>query len=347
LIDLRDQELPCGWALSVQNFDFGSIWRIISYRKCGDSIMRIIITGGTGLIGRPLVSTLIGDGHDIIVLSRNPDQYRSILPEKVSLVRWDGHTNGKWSREIDGADAIINLAGENLAGDNFLPDRWTEQKKRRVRESRIKAGAAIVEAIKSAENKPHLLIQSSAVGYYGPGGDDIVTEKTPPGEDFLSLLCVEWEASTAEVESLGVRRTIIRTGLVLTPDGGPLKRELLLFKLFVGGYFGDGQQWWPWIHIDDVIRSIQFLLEDSQAKGPFNLSAPNPVINRDFGQIMGQVMGKPAFVPVPRFALNIVVGEVATIVADGQRAVPKKLMDQGFTFHFAKLEPALRDLLSG
>ncbi len=308
--------------------------------------MRIIIAGGTGLIGRPLVSTLIGDGHDIVVLSRNPDQYRAILPDKVSLVLWDAQSAGKWSQEVDGADAIINLAGDNLAGDNFLPGRWTEQKKRRVRESRIKAGAAIVEAVQAVKNKPQLLIQSSAVGYYGPYGDEIITEKTPPGEDFLSLLCVEWEASSAEVESLGVRRTVIRTGLVLTPDGGPLAREILLFKLYSGGYFGDGKQWWPWIHMDDVVRAIQFLLEDSQAKGPFNLSAPNPVTNRDFGQIMGKVMGKPALVPVPRFALNIVVGEVATIVADGQRAVPEKLIDQGFTFRFTELEPALRDLLA-
>lgn len=308
--------------------------------------MRIIIAGGTGLIGRPLVSTLIGDGHDIVVLSRNPDQYRAILPEKVSLVLWDAQSAGKWSQEVDGADAIINLAGDNLAGDNFLPGRWTEQKKRRVRESRIKAGAAIVEAVQAVKNKPQLLIQSSAVGYYGPYRDEIITEKTPPGEDFLSLLCVEWEASSAEVESLGVRRAVIRTGLVLTPDGGPLAREILLFKLYAGGYFGDGKQWWPWIHMDDVVRAIQFLLEDSQAKGPFNLSAPNPVTNRDFGQIMGKVMGKPALVPVPRFALNIVVGEVATIVADGQRAVPEKLIDQGFTFRFTELEPALRDLLA-
>jgi hypothetical protein len=309
--------------------------------------MRIVIAGGTGLIGRPLVSTLLGDGHDIVVLSRNPDKYRAILPEKVLLVPWDAQTAGKWSRELDGADAIINLAGENLAGDNFLPGRWTEQKKRRVRESRINAGSAIVEGMKAVENKPQLLIQSSAVGYYGPGGDDIVTEKTPPGEDFLSMLCVEWEASSAEVESLGVRRAVIRTGLVLTPDGGPLAREILLFKLYSGGYFGDGKQWWPWIHMDDVIRSIQFLLDDNQAIGPFNLAAPNPVTNRDFGQIMGKVMGKPALVPVPRFALNIVVGEVATIVADGQRAVPEKLIDQGFTFRFTELEPALRDLLAG
>ncbi len=309
--------------------------------------MRIIIAGGSGLIGRPLVSTLIGDGHDIVVLSRNPDKYRAILPEKVSLVQWDAQTAGKWSQEVNGADAIINLAGENLAGDNFLPGRWTEQKKRRVRESRIKVGTAIVEAIKAVENKPRLLIQSSAVGYYGPSGDDIVTEATPPGEDFLSLLCVEWEASSIEVESLGVRRAVIRTGLVLTPDGGPLARELLLFKFYAGGYFGDGNQWWPWIHMDDVLRSIRFLIEDNQASGPFNLSAPEPVTNRNFGKIMGKVMGKPALVPVPRFALNIVVGEVATIVADGQRAVPKKLIDHGFTFQFSELEPALHDLLAG
>jgi len=226
-----------------------------------------------------------------------------------------------------------------------LPERWTGDKKRRLRQSRIDSGRAIVEAIAAAEQKPNVLVQSSAIGYYGPRDDEPITESDPAGDDFLASIAVEWEACTEAVESLGVRRVIIRTGLIQTLEGGPLARMYLPYKLFGGGYFGNGRQYWSWIHLDDEIRAIRFLLENDLARGPFNLTAPNPVTCRDFGKTLGKVMGRPSYMPVPGFALKLVIGEVATIVLDGQKALPKKLEELGFSFKFTDLEQALQDII--
>lgn len=311
----------------------------------GVNRMRIVVAGGTGLIGQPLVEALAADGNDIVVLSRNPDRHVNRVPDRVTMARWDAVTVGKWATHIDGSDAVINFAGENLAGESFFPGRWTEEKKHRIRESRVKAGKAIVEAIKNVENKPNVLIQASAVGYYGPSGDEIITESSHPGDDFLALVCIEWESTTADVESLGVRQVVTRTGLILSTEGGPLPRLLPVYRLFVGGYFGDGKQWWPWIHMEDEIRAIRFLLESETASGAYNLTAPNPVTNRDFGKTLGKVMGRPSIMPVPGFALHLMLGEVASTVLVSQRVVPRSLEELGFTFQFEELEPALRDTL--
>jgi uncharacterized protein (TIGR01777 family) len=308
--------------------------------------MRIVVTGGTGMIGQPLVESLIEDGHDVTVLSRQPDKHRPGMPDNVKVAPWDCKTLGAWAEEVDGANAVINFAGEGIAGDNFLPDRWTADKKRRIRDSRISAGAVVVEAIRQAGVKPGLLLQASAVGYYGPRGDEIVTEAAAPGDDFLAQTCVVWEDETAEVEAMGVRRIIARTGLVLAEKGGPLERLKLPYLLFGGMYFGNGRQWWPWIHIDDEIRALKFLLENDKASGPFNLTAPNPVTNRQFGKALGRALHRPSYLPVPGFAMRLLVGEVATVVLDGQRVVPEKLQALGFTFDFPELEPALLDVVN-
>jgi hypothetical protein len=309
--------------------------------------MRIVVTGGTGMIGQPLVESLVADGHEVVVLSRRPDRWRSELPAAVQLAQWDGKTASAWAKHVDGADAVINLAGEGIAGDRYLPNRWTADKKRRIRDSRINAGSAVVEAIRQASVKPGLLLQASAVGYYGPRGDEIVTEAAAPGDDFLAETCVIWEDETAEVEAMGVRRIIARTGLVLAEKGGPLERLKLPYLLFGGMYFGDGRQWWPWIHINDEIKALKFLVENEAASGPFNLTAPNPVTNRQFGKALGRAMQRPSYMPVPGFALRLVLGEVATVVLDGQRAVPEKLQALGFTFDFPEVEPALLDAVNG
>lgn len=308
--------------------------------------MRIVVTGGTGMIGRPLVYELAAAGHKLTVLSRNPDKQRPTLPGGVVVESWDARSLGAWAEHVDGADAVINFAGEGIAGDSFLPDRWTDEKRRQIRESRLNAGRVVVEAIRAASSRPQVLLQSSAIGYYGPRGDEIVTEESSPGNDFLAQVCVEWEAATADVESLGVRRVVTRTGLVLTEEGGPLERLILPYKLFGGVYFGNGQQWWPWIHMDDEIRALRFLLENSDASGPFNLVSPNPVTNRDFGKALGRAMQRPSYMPVPGFAMRLLVGDVATVVLDGQRAIPKKLEDLGFTFEFSEVEPALMDIVN-
>ena len=301
--------------------------------------MRVIITGGTGLIGRALADNVAGDGHQVIILTRTPERDIS-LPDGVSLVGWDGRTAEGWGSLVDGADAIINLAGESIA-----EGRWTAERKRRIRESRVNAGQAVVEAVEAAQDKPQVVIQSSAVGYYGPRGNDRVTVETPAGDDFLAQVASEWEASAASVEDVGVRRAIIRTGVVLTQDGGALPRLLLPYKFFAGGPIGDGKQWLPWIHMDDEVAAIRFLVENGDASGPFNLTAPNPLTNADFSKVLGKVLGRPASLPAPAFAMRMAFGEMSTVLLDGQRAVPQRLLDLGFTFSFPEAEAALRDLL--
>lgn len=302
--------------------------------------MRIIITGGTGLIGRALAASLAADGSEVIVLSRNPTQAQG-LPAGVRAERWDGRTAQGWGRLADGAAAIINLAGESIAAR-----RWTAGQKRRIIDSRLNAGRAVVEAIDAAAVRPPVLIQASAVGYYGPCGDQEIAEDAGPGNDFLAQqVAVPWEESTASVEAMGVRRVIIRTGVVLSQKGGALPRMVLPFRFFVGGPLGNGRQWFPWIHLADEVAAIRFLMERADARGAFNLSAPNPLTNAEFSRTLGRVMRRPALIPTPALALRLLFGEMATVLLDGQRAVPRRLQQLGFTFKFPHAELALRDIL--
>jgi uncharacterized protein (TIGR01777 family) len=301
--------------------------------------MRIIITGGTGLIGQALTNNLTTDGHEVIVLSRTPEKVTN-LPDGAKSERWDGRTATGWGHLADGAKAIVNLAGESIAGG-----RWTAERKRGIRASRINAGQAVVEAVKVAENKPEVVIQSSAVGYYGPRGNEQIAEEAASGSDFLAQVCVDWETSTAPVGDLGIRQVIVRSGLVLSSDGGALPRMMLPFKFFVGGSVGGGQQWLSWIHPADEVAAIRYLIDNENATGPFNLSAPNPLTNAEFGQVLGRVMERPAIMPTPGFAVRLVFGEMSTVVLTGQRAVPQRLQELGFTFQFPEAEAALRDVL--
>lgn len=306
--------------------------------------MRIIITGGTGLIGRALTKDLVRDDHEVIVLSRNPDRATG-LPDGTRVERWDAQTSESWGHLADSADAVVNLAGENLAGRGFLPTRWTDERKRRIGESRQGAGQAVMSAVEAATNKPNVVIQSSAIGYYGPRGDEPVTEDSEAGDDFLARLCAAWETSTASVESMEVRRAVIRTGVVLSTKGGALPRMLLPYKFFVGGPFGDGRQYTSWIHMADEVAAIRFLIENEDASGVFNLTAPNPLTNAEFGKALGRVMNRPSVMPVPGFAMRLLIGEVSTVVLDGQRVLPKRLQELGFTFQFPELEAALKATL--
>ena len=307
--------------------------------------MRVIILGGTGMIGRHLARNLVSAGYETIVLSRTPKTRRANFPSGAKLRKWDGVTAKGWGKLVDGAEAIINLAGENLAGENFLPKRWTNRRKQTLIESRLAPGKAILQAIQAASSPPAVFIQSSAVGYYGTSHDQVFTEESPPGDDFLARLCVDWESSTKEVEDLGIRRAIIRSANVLDPSGGSLNRLIFPFRLFVGGRLGSGRQWFPWIHPWDETRAIRFLLEDPEAQGPFNLCAPNPVRNAAFAKIAGQVLHRPSFFPVPTILLKLALGEVAMAALEGQRTIPKRLQNLGFTFNFPDFEPALRNVL--
>ena len=301
--------------------------------------MRILIPGGSGLIGRALTTDLTADGHEVILLSRTPQRVTG-LPNGARAEAWDGRTAEGWLHLADGADAIINLAGENIGAG-----RWTAGRKKRIRDSRVHAGAAVVEAVKGAANKPGVVIQASGSGYYGPRGDERINEAETAGDDFPSRVSIDWEASTAPVETLGVRRAIIRSGVVLSTDGGALPRMLLPFKLFAGGPLGGGRQWFSWIHIQDQIRAIRFLIDHREANGAFNLCAPNPLTNADFSRALGRALGRPAFMPTPGFALKLLFGEMSTILLDGQRALPQRLLELGFEFQFPEAEGALRDIL--
>ncbi len=301
--------------------------------------MRIIITGGTGLIGRQLVAGLLQDNHEVIVLSRAPDR-RSGLPAGARVLGWDGRSAAGWGQHVDGADAIVNLAGAGIADS-----RWSEQRKREIVDSRINAGKAVVEAVQAAAAKPAVVIQSSAVGYYGSRNDESLTEASKPGSDFLANVCIDWERSTEALDALGVRRAIIRTGIVLSTEGGALPKMLLPFKFFAGGKLGDGRQYFPWIHMVDEVGAIRFLIETPQASGPFNLAAPKTPTNAAFVKAVGEAMGRPSAVPAPAFALKAAFGEMSTVLLDGQRAEPKRLLDLGYRFRFTDPAAAVRDVL--
>jgi len=310
--------------------------------------MRVIITGGTGLIGRALTASLAADGHEVIILSRSPEKATG-LPQGARAVRWDGRTAGGWGELAEGAEAIVNLAGESIGGENMvalITKPWTRERLERIRASRVNAGRAVVQAVEQARVKPRVLVQSSAVGYYGLPGDQEIAEDTPAGNDRLAKICIDWEATTASVEALGVRRVVIRTGgVVMSPQGGALPFMLLPFKLFVGGPLGSGKQWFSWIHIADEVRAIRFLLDRSDARGAFNLCAPEPLRNGELARVIGRVMGRPSFMPTPAFAMKLLLGDKATLVLDGQRQVPRRLIEMGFQFQFPKAEAALQDLL--
>jgi uncharacterized protein (TIGR01777 family) len=306
--------------------------------------MRVIITGGTGLIGGKLAQALIDAGYEVILLSRNPQKNQGV-PEGARVVGWDSKTAEGWGQLADGAFAIVNFAGSNLAGEGFFPARWTDERRQLIVQSRLDAAKAVLEAIAAAEEKPRLLMQPSAIGYYSARGDEDLDEDSRPGDDFLAGVCKQWEAVSEPVEEMGVRRVVLRTGVVLTMEGGALPRLVLPFKLFAGGPMGNGRQYISWIHIVDHIRAIRFLMEDELARGVFNLTAPNPERNQTFAHILGKVMNRPSFIPVPAFALRLMFGEVATVVVDGQKVYPRRLEALGYEYAFAELEPALRDLL--
>jgi uncharacterized protein len=306
--------------------------------------MRVIIAGGTGLIGTALVRELQEKKHIVILLSRNPARHAEKFPD-LQIEHWDARSNKGWGHLANQVDAIVNLAGENLAGTNFFPVRWTPERKAKIVDSRLQAGAAVSAAVEAAENKPKVVVQSSAIGYYGVSADKVFTEDDHPGNDFVAQTSQQWEASTASVEPHGVRRVIIRTGIVLDQNDGALMRLLLPYRLFAGGPFGDGKQCYSWIHLKDQAAAIRFLLENDQAQGVFNLTAPNPLTNAEFGKALGRVMKRPSWLPVPGFVFRLLFGEVATVVLDGQRVLPQRLQGMGFEFQFPDIESAFRDIL--
>ncbi|MEN6480717.1 MAG: TIGR01777 family oxidoreductase [Anaerolineaceae bacterium] len=301
--------------------------------------MKYIITGGSGLIGRKLCELLVREGHIVYVLSRSPDTIA--MPQGVTVIKWDAKTGRGWGGLVENVDAIVNLAGENIGSG-----RWSAKKKEKILRSRLNASEAILDALKMSEKKPRLLIQASAVGYYGTNLEKAFTEKDVAGNDYLSQLALEWEQSTQPVEEFGVSRIVIRTGVVLSPRGGVLKQMVLPFKLFVGGSLGSGKQWISWIHEEDEVRAIYFLLQSENISGTFNLTSPNPVTNAEFERALAKTIHKPYWFPVPGFMIKALFGEMSMLVVDGQKVMPEALLKRGFAFKYLELESALSDILS-
>jgi uncharacterized protein (TIGR01777 family) len=302
---------------------------------------RVIIAGATGFIGKELCRRLAERGYEIIALSRNLEKGKKVLGKDVQVVEWNGKNSQGWLGHVEDCQALLNLAGENLASG-----RWTEKKKQSVLQSRLDAGRAVAGAARLAKRKPKVVVQASAVGYYGPRRDEVCDESSSPGEGFLSEVSQKWEFSTQEVEAQGIRRVIIRTGIVLGREGGAFVRLEKPFRLFGGGSLGSGKQWFSWIHLDDEVNAIIFLIEREDLSGVFNLTAPHPVRQKEFSRTLGKVMKRPSWLPVPGFLLRLLFGAMAKeTLLSGQRVVPSRLLDSGFQFLYPELESAFKEIL--
>ena len=298
--------------------------------------MKIAVTGATGLIGAALCERLRQEGNDVLVITR-----RENSSSPFPVVHWNPERGELDTRSLEGVDAVMHLAGETIA------ERWTPEKKERIRTSRVAGTRFLVDGLKRLSKRPSVLIGSSAVGFYGNRGDEVLDEGSPPGTGFLPEICQAWEAEVARASELGMRAVRLRTGIVLSTKGGALAKMLLPFKLGLGGPVGSGSQWMSWIHIDDVVGGYHFALHHSDLSGAANLTAPQPVRNADFTRALGRALGRPAFLPAPGFALKLIFGEMAQdLLLDGQRVLPRRLESAGYQFQHTGVDDALADAVS-
>ncbi len=305
--------------------------------------MRVLITGATGTIGLSLADALRARGDQVVALSRDPERGRRVLGDGVEVHAWPDPTEAPPPSEaLTGVDGVVHLLGEPVA------QRWSQEAKRRIRESRVLSTRSLVKAFRNRPEgeRPGVLVSQSATGYYGPRGDAPLDEQASAGDDFLAEVVVAWESEARAAASI-MRVTCTRTGVVLSSSGGALAKMLPAFKLGVGGPVAGGHQYVPWIHIDDVVGALIRCLNDGSAEGPVNLTAPNPVTNSDFSRALGRALGRPAVLPVPGIAVKLLYGEMAEIVTTGQRVVPARLRQLGYEFHHPEVEPALRAVLAG
>jgi len=297
--------------------------------------MKVLIAGGSGFMGKHLIKSLTADSHQVWVLSRNPNQ--TIAGAQV--VKWDGKTTAGWGNLVDEMDAVVNLCGLSTSS---WP--WTKRKKERFRTSRVQPGHALATAIKEATRRPSVFIQISGINHYGLEGEGVANESTPPGDDFLAQLTVDWEAATKLVEEVGVRRVICRTAVVLARDALLMWLMALPVRLFVGGRFGSGKQAMPWIHIDDQISAIRFMMEHPDALGPYNLIAPQTTSNVEFMRTLAKVLKRPYWMYYPEFLLRLGLGEMSVLITKGRYSKPERLFEMEYNIHFTELEDALRDI---
>lgn len=305
--------------------------------------MKIAITGATGLVGTRLVAQLKQAGHQVLVLTRNPDRAQKVFPASayanLEIVSYTPQESGAWQKSISGCDAVVNLAGEPIA------ERWSPQQKTAIMESRQIGTRKLVEAIAMAENKPKVLVSGSAIGYYGTSETQAFEESSSPGNDFLAQVCQNWEAEARKVTESGVRLVILRIGIVLA-NGGALGKMIGPFKMFAGGPIGSGKQWFSWIHRDDLVNLICQAIEREDMSGVYNATAPNPVKMNELCQTLGKVMNRPSWLPVPDFVLEVLLGDGAIVVLEGQQVLPKKTQTTGFEYQYSEIYPALQEIVT-
>lgn len=304
--------------------------------------MKVIVTGATGFIGEALVEALLKRGDEVTALTRSPGRALPRLPADVRILEWHPPERGPWVEAFNGVDAVLNLAGEPVA-----KRRWSAAQKEEILSSRVDATTAVVAAIQEANPRPSVLINASAIGYYGPQGDRVLTESSPNGEDFLAHVVREWEAAAQGVESLGVRLVLVRTGIVLGAGGGALPPMVLPFRVFAGGTMGRPDQWVSWIHIEDEIGLILYALDHDKVRGPVNLTAPSPVTMDVFSRQIGQTIGRPAWAPMLYLPMTLVLGrERAEAMMSSQRILPEKAEALGYRFQHTDSAEALRSILT-
>ncbi len=305
--------------------------------------MKVAITGATGFVGTRLVDRLNAEGHELLILTRKPDKAQRLFPnsayQNLEVVAYKPTESGSWQQAISGCDGVVNLAGEPIA-----EARWTPERKQEILLSRQLATQKIVEAIAGANPKPTVLVNASAIGYYGTSETATFDENSPSGNDFLAQVCQTWEAEAEKVRASGTRLALLRLGIVLGM-GGALAKMLPPFQLFAGGPLGSGRQWFSWIHRDDLVNLILFSLNRSEVEGVMNATAPNPVRMSEFCQILGEILHRPSWLPVPSFALEMLLGDGAKVVLEGQQVLPKRTLSTGFEYQYPTLKAALSEIL--
>ena len=298
--------------------------------------MRILVSGSHGLVGTALIKSLTDDGHEVVRLVRSKIEFGT------NEIEWHPDQDRIDVPRLEGLDGVIHLAGESIASG-----RWTDEKKRAIRDSRVKATTLLSNTLAQLSRPPAVFLSASAIGYYGNRGDEVLSETSKPGDDFLASVCVQWEEATRAASEKGIRTVNTRFGIILDAHGGALAKMLTPFRMGIGGRVGEGKQWMSWIALEDVVSGLKFLLEDATVRGPANLVAPNPVTNAEFTRTLGRVLSRPTFFPIPAFGARLAFGEMAdALLLSSQRVDPAVLEDNGFPFYWPTLEPALRHLLA-